>query len=118
MEWEKIIEAFGGSTTATTEDSVFTLDKLRQAMERIKGMEPIPLYKPPSMYRIIENEFLSSRIRFRFPRSKKKRIRRKWAKQEKNYRQEPMKDMYMMGDTLIAHPLIAKVLRNKISLEA
>lgn len=39
---------------------------------------------------------------FRFPRSKKKRIRNKWAKRDENYRWTPT--AYRMGDTFIAHP--------------
>ncbi len=46
----------------------------------------------------------------RFPRSKKKRIRRKWAKQAKNWETEtfPKPEGYMVNGTLFAHPEMLK----------
>lgn len=46
-----------------------------------------------------------SKVQCRFPRSKKKRIRKKWAKQSKNFewnrRQVPL--IYRMGNIIIAN---------------
>jgi len=42
---------------------------------------------------------------FRFPKTKKKRIQKKWAKQEKNFKQVKIKRLCVfIGDTIIAHP--------------
>lgn len=63
--------------------------------------------------KIIESEYLLEQ--FRFPRSRKKRIRNKWAKRPENFRPS-VKAVYQMGDTIICHPkmaaLIRKTLRN------
>jgi hypothetical protein len=50
------------------------------------------------------------RTQIRFPRSKKKRIRRKWAKQVKNWKTEtiPKPEVYMVNGTLVAHPEVLK----------
>jgi hypothetical protein len=46
---------------------------------------------------------------FRFPRTKKKRIRKKWAGRPENFKQFPT--IYRMGKELIAHPQIVAQLR-------
>lgn len=50
---------------------------------------------------------------FRFPRSKKKRIRAKWAKRPANFR--PARRAYLMGDKLICHPQFAAKLRRSLA---
>jgi hypothetical protein len=40
----------------------------------------------------------------RFPRSKKRRIRKKWTKQRKNFGWVPSPTIYRMGNMIIAHP--------------
>jgi hypothetical protein len=54
--------------------------------------------------KVIEDVFLSDRKQVRFPRSKKVRIRRKWAKQAKNYDFVPKSYVYQVGDKLLGHP--------------
>lgn len=47
---------------------------------------------------------------FRFPRSKKRRIRNKWAKQPKNFKAWLEPRAYQIGNKIIAHPaLIAQI---------
>lgn len=41
-------------------------------------------------------------IQFRFPRSKKKRIRAKWTKNQNNWKDRPK--IVRMGNTILAHP--------------
>jgi hypothetical protein len=61
--------------------------------------------------RIIENANLCEQ--FRFPRSKKKRIRAKWSKRPENSR--PIVDRAVqMGDMLICHPIFARRLRAQL----
>lgn len=43
-------------------------------------------------------------VQFRFPKSKRKRIRMKWAKRPENFKQVPSHTMYRMGDTVVVHP--------------
>jgi hypothetical protein len=64
--------------------------------------------------RIIESELCVQRIQFRFPRSKKKRIRAKWAKREENVRYKPT--AYLAPEnTIYCHPKVARQLRSQLS---
>lgn len=47
---------------------------------------------------------------FRFPKSKKRRIRNKWAKRPENWR--PMRRAMIMGDMVLMHPSLADPFRN------
>ena len=60
-------------------------------------------------FNIIESVWLTERKQWRFPRSKKRRIRKKWAKDEKNFKYEPK--AYKVGGTLYCHPSLATKLR-------
>ena len=62
------------------------------------------------MWKIIEDPRLVDQ--FRFPKSKKRRIREKWAKKPFNFK--PSKHIYKTGHFLIAHPTIAAVLRREL----
>lgn len=65
------------------------------------------------MINIIHSEFAIKRgPQFRFPRSKKKRIRNKWAKRDENYRWEPYG--YQMGDVFCVHPAFMQRLREEM----
>ena len=54
--------------------------------------------------KFITDPYLSDRVQYKFPRSKKKRIRKKWAKNPKNWKNVPKLETYQIGDTLIMHP--------------
>jgi hypothetical protein len=65
----------------------------------------------PGVYgiRIIESAAMATRTQVRFPKSKTRRIRKKWAKREENWRLIPWTDVYRLSDgTLIAHPVTAR----------
>ena len=62
---------------------------------------------------IIKSELCFKKVQFRFPRSKKARIRKKWSKNDKNYKQVPI--IYKMGETIIAHPSIIDQLNNDLT---
>jgi hypothetical protein len=60
--------------------------------------------------RVIESAHARERIQWRFPRSKKRRIRAKWENREENWRYEPR--AFRHGEnTIICHPSIAARLR-------
>lgn len=62
---------------------------------------------------LIVSEHCQKREQYRFPRSKKKRIRNKWAKRERNYKYTPM--AYRAPEnTIYCHPSIAARLRAEI----
>lgn len=43
---------------------------------------------------------------FRFPRSKKLRIKKKWRKNAQNFRMVPQKKIFRVGNSFYAHPEI------------
>lgn len=51
---------------------------------------------------IIQSSQCAERKQFRFPKSKKKRIRAKWSKREENYKYIPK--IYRVGNTIYCHP--------------
>lgn len=56
----------------------------------------------------------------RFPRSRKKRIRRKWAKNKRNwkYTKVPMDRAYIVDGVLYCHPSFAKKLGQEFAIRA
>lgn len=52
-------------------------------------------------------------VQHRKPRSKKRRIRRKWAKRTENWR--PDRHAYQMGRQILVHPTMAAALRRHLS---
>ena len=53
---------------------------------------------------LIHSMFLSTRKQVRFPRSKKRRIKKKWAKRKSNWIDEPDQNVYRTEDMIIGHP--------------
>ena len=66
-------------------------------------------------FEIIESVHLVEKRQFRFPRSKKKRIKKKWAKQDKNYKYFPQENYYIIGNKIICHPIIAQAIYSLVS---
>ncbi len=60
--------------------------------------------------RIISSPYAMNREQFKFPRSKKKRIRKKWAKNNKYFKDIP--GMWIVNGDVIAHPSIVYKLIN------
>ena len=54
--------------------------------------------------RIITDHQMADRVQFRFPRSKKRRIRKKWAKRQENWKAVPWPRAYQINGTLVMHP--------------
>lgn len=52
-------------------------------------------------------------VQFRFPRSKRRRIRDKWAKDKRNFK--PSLNVLRSGNTLICHPVMAARLREHLA---
>jgi len=59
-------------------------------------------------YQITLSNFLSKKVQKRFPRSKKRRIRTKWAKRDCNYVSEPDLHVYIMEERkeMVMHPAV------------
>ena len=66
---------------------------------------------------IIENVYLMLRQQFRFPRSKKRRIRKKWTKREGNVRYQPDPNLYILDKqkVTVGHPATLAQLRREVS---
>lgn len=54
--------------------------------------------------RVIFDRHMTERVQVRFPRTRKKRVRRKWAKRPGNYRERPLKVAYRVEGTILVHP--------------
>ena len=63
---------------------------------------------------VTTNPHMTERIQTKFPRSKKRRIRKKWSKNQKNWTTRPVDKVYQMGNTLIMHPEIFERLRREV----
>jgi hypothetical protein len=61
--------------------------------------------------KIFENPLLAKTVLKRMCRSKKKRIRKKWLKNSRNYRLVPDTSCYIFKDYVICHPAVAAKLR-------
>lgn len=54
-------------------------------------------------------------VQFRFPRSKSRRIRKKFTKDNANFKQVPFKSAFVLhGDTVVIHPDDFRLIREKV----
>lgn len=65
---------------------------------------------------ILENHLLTVTKQVRFPRSKKRRIQKKWRKRPGNIKTVPDRQCIMIGDKIICHPVVAAELRAAIKV--
>lgn len=63
--------------------------------------------------KIIESRFLLEQ--FRIPKSKKRRIRRKWAMRPENFRPN-IRSGYIFEGAFVCHPKMAEILRKEFGL--
>lgn len=66
---------------------------------------------------IIESPHLTTATQFRFPKSKRRRIRKKWSKNPKNFRTLPDQNFYQYDNKIICHPIMARRLRTTLQKE-
>ena len=66
---------------------------------------------------ICESKYLSKRVQIRRPRSKKRRIRKKWAKRESNFRTIPDRHVYIAAGRIFCHPEVARELRERFLVD-
>jgi hypothetical protein len=55
---------------------------------------------------LIECSHMADWKQYRFPRSKKRRIKKKWRKNGRNFRMVPQKKIFQVGNSFYAHPEI------------
>ena len=68
-----------------------------------------------SGFRVYSSPHMCDRVQFRFPRTKKRRIRKKWAKRVENWKTVPWDKVYRMGDAIYAHPIMIEKLKRDLS---
>ena len=60
--------------------------------------------------------YLDKRIQYRFPKSHKKRICKKWKKLNRNFKYIPDTNIYVIEEgILVGHPTIIKNIKKKIN---
>ena len=69
-----------------------------------------------SGFRVYSSPHMADRKQVRFPRTKKRRIRKKWAKRPENYRTIPWDKVYRMGDAIYAHPAMIEKLKRQLAV--
>lgn len=75
---------------------------------------------------IVTSSYCVESYQWRWPRSKKKRIRKKWAKDPRNWRERPVAyllnapnlTVYQPRPRLVAHPAIVALIRERIERAA
>jgi len=55
---------------------------------------------------------LVDKVQYRFPRSKRKRMRKKWSKQEKNFHYVPSNSVWTIGGMIYVHPQVLNRMRS------
>lgn len=82
----------------------FTMEKLAEARRKLEaetgGVGAMP-------FRIHTDPYLIDLVQVRFPRSKRKRIQKKWRKDDRNYANVPSKSIMRIppnGEHLVMHP--------------
>jgi hypothetical protein len=72
-------------------------------------------YPPISGFQVIEDKNLSpivEFVQFRFPKSKKKRIREKWVKRKENFKRKETERFLKFEDKIIVSSKAYEILKN------
>lgn len=94
------------NTTANQIDSVLTVEAFNAARQRLRSMTGGPIGPVRIHYTDTAVEW------FRRPRSKKKRIRKKWRQRNSNWR--PIRCGYIVRGVLYIHPVFRKELEAEL----
>ena len=70
------------------------------------------------MMQIFENSLLVVTKQIRFPRSKKRRVQKKWRKRSENHGTIPDRNCIIAGDRIYCHPVVASALRATVKEQA
>lgn len=104
------MKGFDAFTTATGAawDKSLTLNYILEAKRKIDDIRQTEILP---RIRIIESMMLTKRVQFRFSRRHKKRIIKKFARDPRNFRQEPDTSVYLTPFGQICHPSVAVKIR-------
>ena len=53
-------------------------------------------------------------VQFRFPKTKRRRIQKKWTKKDSNFKQVKSPTMLRYGNTIIIHPEDLQILKSQL----
>lgn len=89
-----------------------TLETIRAATQKLEhDLAGIPARNLPL---VIESPYLGKWKQYRFPRSKRRRIQKKWRNNRRNYRWIESREIYQTPDAIICAPNIAREIRRQI----
>lgn len=97
------------ATSSATEMAAALMPAVNRAADTLRGFASLFSMK------VMSSPFCTVRTQSRFPRSKKKRMRKKWAKDQRNWREEPTAYLFNNKD-IIAHPGIIQAIREETKL--
>lgn len=63
-------------------------------------------------WKVIGDPNLVTYGQFRFPKTKKARIQKKWRKDVRNYRTSPIRKIFFKNQCMIAHPSIVEQIKS------
>lgn len=93
-----------------------TVEHLRRVRDQLAAEVPKPY--PLASLRVYEYSALTQREQFRFPRSRRGRIRKKWRKRWRNWRSRPDPRVYKLaGGAIVGHPATIQRLRQRLRTE-
>lgn len=99
-------ELFAGENCYSSASASAALESFNARVRSSIQQFAFPFSRHFGRLQFISSPHMTTYVQYRFPRSKKKRIRKKWAKNSRNWRHEPMKVIWQMGDTVYAHPAV------------
>lgn len=67
--------------------------------------------------RVFESPLLTKKVLFRHCKSKRRRIVKKWAKNPKNWREEPDRAILVTPHGVFCHPVVADQIRRMLTPE-
>jgi hypothetical protein len=102
------------------QDVAQTIREAKRKIDEIKSkIDPaFRNLRYPILANMIESHYLTERLQVKFPRSKKKRIRRKWAKDQRNWKTVPQGVVYVVDGRMVMHPDLAGKLAEELGRRA
>lgn len=89
---------------------------LRNIWRPVIQSSPIVIASPmiDDGFQIVTSLYMTERRQFRFPRSKRKRVRKKFTGNWRNWKDLPSPKILRNGKVLYMHPMIAERLKRKL----
>jgi hypothetical protein len=95
---------------------MLTLDQLKNCAEILKSWPITSNLKIQPIPEIINLESQELK-QFRFPKSKKKRIRKKWSKRKQNFKYITVQKMLKIGDTIfVSRKVFDTIAKNPLEI--